>query len=167
MVFAKQLAVRVSSLLIASALAGCATPGNTPPRAAAASKPAPGVMGRIGALPPQTLAEGTCGLFLWARTAERSMVLYATDTPASARLMIDGQQVDLPRTVAEGTLVFGHHTAQEFAQGPLRVKVSIRPQPNSGITGGAVVRRGMVNFSDGTGPDLVLPVAGLIACTAG
>ncbi|MCH8686337.1 hypothetical protein [Pedomonas mirosovicensis] len=169
MISSKRFMALSSLLALGALLAGCTPSGRASPRATApvAAQPAKvGIQARIGTLPPQDLSAGTCGLFLWARSAERNMIFYATDRTATAQMMVDGKPVSLPRSLAEGDLVFGHYTTQEFAQGDLRVRAVIAPQPNSGIIGGAVVRRGMLNVSDGTGPDLVLPVAGLIACKA-
>lgn len=157
----------VAALMCAS-LGACATvptaptASTTPATTAVADDVA--IEQRIGTLPPQELEDGSCGMFLWARDSHRNLVFFTSDRTRQAHLVLDGQQIALPRTVAEGDLVFGQYTRQEFSQAGIDLRLVVQPDPDSGIIGGAVVRQGMLNIRDAKGWDFVLPVAGLIAC---
>lgn len=154
-----------STAILVLSLGACATDGSpTPPPSIAPNAADQAIESRIGTLPPQTLEDGACGMFLWARDSRRNLVFFTSDRSGAARFILDDRELELPRTAADGDLVFGQYTRQQFADSGVSLRVVVRPDPGSGLIGGAVLRQGMMNIRDGEGWSLVLPVAGMIAC---
>lgn len=119
---------------------------------------------RIGALSPRVLPAGECGLFLWARTTERPLVLFSTGAADGTRMMVDGAEVTPDRTAAEGEPVFGQYPRQTFAVSDLEISLNVKPERRTGLVGGAVIRQGFLRLETDEGWGYVMPVAGLIAC---
>ncbi|WP_308912011.1 hypothetical protein [Pseudokordiimonas caeni] len=152
-------------------LSACAGTTSTPPpvtQAPAASAPtAPseeGPAARIGTLPPQELAGGTCGLYLFAREAGRRLVFVSDTTSTDARMQIDGKPAWLTRVSASGTAAGRFFPEMRYEAGGVTVSVSYVPELNGNLSGGAVIREGRLTFADASGWSYVMPVAGLIAC---
>lgn len=139
---------------------GPATEGIAPAGPSVADDPA----ARIGALSPRVLPAGECGLFLWARTTDRPLVLFSTGGADGTRMMVDGGEVTPARTAAEGEPVFGQYPRQTFAVSDLQISLNIKPELRTGLVGGAVIKQGFLRLETEEGWGYVMPVAGLIAC---
>lgn len=118
----------------------------------------------IGTLPPQSLNVGECGLFLWARTADRKLVLFSKAQDQSALMQINEQTRRLAQTDQRGQAVFGLNTYQTFEADPLTVTVNFFAEAREGLTSGAIVPEGTMRLQTKDGWEIVLPVAGLIGC---
>ena len=116
------------------------------------------------ALPQQTVQAGSCGLFLWANTAKRALVFYASDGMAQGTVMLDGKQTMIPRTQAHGETVFGHFSRQTYKNDALQITLSYRAEIREGLHKGAVVRDASMRVVEASGWEIVMPVAGLIGC---
>lgn len=127
--------------------------------------PAPNNQGvPFAALPPQILAPGQCGLFLWARTTPPRLILMAVQNPGVARVSYKGKTLDLPLTAWDGEVAFGQYETQTFTGDGLTLTVTIRAEPATGLLGGAVVRQASVQYRDAEGWETVIATAGMIAC---
>ena len=153
--------MRTASALLCLLLltAGCSSGRDATP---AASKADPGVP--LGELPPQTLGQGQCALFLWSRSEPPRRVFMALNSPAVARVRIGGRTVDLPRTSFEGESAFGHYPEQRFAGEGVTLSMQVEIEARGALVGGAVAPSGTLTFADRSGESVVLPVAGLVAC---
>ncbi len=122
------------------------------------------LISRVGALPPQQLDENSCGLFLWANLPKRTLVFHSKSNTTNGVMMLDGSVKNLTRTSGEGQPFAGFFTEQSLTIGDTNVKLQFIPEQEKGFTDGAIIRRASVRMSDGTGWEVVMPVAGLIGC---
>lgn len=118
----------------------------------------------LGALSPQQLTKGQCGLFLWKRDQERDLVFFDGGRRSEGKMMIAGQETAFQRQSAEGDPFFGQYPQQVYQKGDMTVTLSLEIQPRSNMAGGAIVSRGSLRFEQTGGWNLVVPVGGLVAC---
>jgi|GEM_PF-633937 len=160
--------IRILLLAMAVALSACAAggPQSAAPATDSAAQTAQtqSLPQRVGTLPPQVLQDGACGMFLWARGSRARLVFFTSNTDNEGHIVLDGRDVGLPRSVADGDFLFGQYTRQQFAGDALTLSLSVQPDPESRMIGGTVVRHGTLRIEDRAGWSLVLPVAGMIAC---
>jgi len=149
------------ALLLMLTVLGCAS---ARPPAQTAPAPAPAMQGPFGEVAPQSLQPGQCGLALWTRTPSARRVFWAYAVPPVARMTIAGRALDLRRTEESGEPLFGFPPQARYAAGDVAVSVDVDFESRSDLVGGAVVRNGTISYVDRTGAELVLPVAGLLAC---
>ncbi len=117
-------------------------------------------------LPPQTLAAGRCGLFLWSKTERPVFILYATESPARALVRIGNRDHRLDRKQASGEAVLGHYEKQTFAGGKYSFEVDLTYDREAQLQDGAVIKRGVLRTRDQKGFETILPVGGMIGCKA-
>lgn len=115
-------------------------------------------------IPVQRLASGQCALFLWTRGTPPRRVFVALQSPAIARVKVDGRVVDLPRVSWEGEAVFGHPPVQRFAGSGLALTVTIQADARSGLVGGAVAPTATIEYRAANGWETVVPAAGMVGC---
>jgi len=116
------------------------------------------------ALPRQTIEEGSCGLFLWANTQEKTLIFYASNKEVQGHVMLNGQQTKLPRLGAYGNNLFGLFSEQSYKSDALEVSISYRAEIKEGLNEGALIKDASMRVIDAAGWEMVLPVAGLIGC---
>ena len=126
------------------------------PPVAQAAIPAP-----FAELPPQTLAAGQCGLFLWDRASGKRIAMLAK-SGTIMRAVIDGRSTDLPAELREGEAVLGFAPVSRFRSTGRSYEVRLTILPAT--AGGAVVRDGSLTITASDGGAVVLPVAGLAGC---
>lgn len=150
--------VAVAFSLVAGACQSVGAPAAKPaPRLASADMP-------LQTLPPQRLAPGQCAMVLWRKSAGSPRIFMGFSEPAIARVRINGKDVDLARTDAEGERAFGHSPRQTYQGGGLTLTVDVEIDPDRGLLAGAVVPSGVLDFRQEGAASLILPVGGLIAC---
>lgn len=118
----------------------------------------------IGTLPPQKLKQGTCGLFLWARKVDANLVFFGYGAQGGARMILNGEPVDLTRTAANGAALYGQYARQIYAHEGRTISLNLEFEQRSEVADGAIVRKGRLRFEDETGWAYVVPVGGLVAC---
>lgn len=123
--------------------------------------PAPAPPPPLAELPPQTLAAGSCALFLWDRASGTRIAMLGT-VPPILRAVIDGRSTDLPRETAEGTAVLGFAPVARYRSASRQFDVALAILPTS--AGGAVVREGSLTITEADGSARVIPVAGIAGC---
>jgi hypothetical protein len=116
----------------------------------------------LGELPPQSLAKGSCALFLWDRASQQRVVM-ATAAPAQIVVMRGGKPVALPRADSSGSAVLGFAPHAIYGEGSDRIAIDITVVPAEG--GGGVVRDGAITVIAADGSSIVAPVAGIIGCS--
>lgn len=118
-------------------------------------------------LPPQRLAPGKCGLFLWGMSAPRQFVFFAESPVTTALVLLEGQPVSLPVTAAGGE-VFGQFVSQlKFADAAAGREVEVTLKPGEVLEGGQRVDSGNIVIRTAEGWETILPVTGVRACIPG
>jgi hypothetical protein len=148
--------------LMALCLAGCGAfgGGGAPSAAVPESEEL-----RLEAVPPQRLAPGECGLFLWAQGAtQATLALVAFDNPARALYRPNGREREAARTSFSGARVHGHFEEQTFYDRDRTITVSLAFETERPITEGAAVQSGVIRVRDRGGWETVVPVGGMVAC---
>jgi hypothetical protein len=146
------------ALLLMLAPIACAAP-----RQPAQSAPA-AIEGPLGEVAPQSLQPGQCGLALWTRAPSAQRIFWAYASPPIARMVIDGRALDLRRTEEVGEPLFGFPPQARYVAGGVSVAVDVDFESRSDLMGGAVVRAGTISYVNPAGAELMVPVAGLLAC---
>ncbi len=118
----------------------------------------------VGELRPQRLFEGECGLFLWERSEERELVFFGRGRQAEGKMQVAKQEIILKRISAEGDVVLGQYPVQTYQRDDLTVYLTLEFEARPNMSDGAVVPRGSLRFEQTGGWNLVIPVAGLVAC---
>ena len=114
-------------------------------------------------IPAQRLESGQCALFLWTRDQPPKRVFVALQSPAVARVKVDGRVLELARVAWEGEAQFGHPPMQRFAGAGLELTVRIQTDTRSGLVGGAVAPAATIEYRT-AGWETVVPAAGMIGC---
>lgn len=119
---------------------------------------------RLGALQPQRLGSGECGMFLWSRSEDRPLVFFSNSTHGDARVMVDGRQQEIPRISSAGDAIAGQQATQSYVWRDLRFNVAVAFERRRELVRGAVIQRGTLELQHRDGWQYVMPVGGLVAC---
>lgn len=118
----------------------------------------------LGALPPQPLERGKCGLFLWSRDGRQDFVLVAYDNPARARVKLDGALRDFPRVSLDGESAGGHFEHQRYADDRATLDLTLRFDGARPVPDGAIIEEGVLRIIRPDGWESVHAVGGIAAC---
>lgn len=143
------------AILLAAAFAQVAPP----PAPATASGFSLDAIGR------QSLPRSGCAAYLWNKDNRRLVAMAGADA-ATLRLSIDGKTIDLARTGQEGTLSLGFGTTMTYAADGVTAKLDMTIVPRENLVGGAQVPDGALAVTRAGSDTIVVPVAGLVGCTA-
>lgn len=154
-------------LLMAGFLAACTSTPDEDARTAAAALPAVARDVPVDGLPPQRLAPGECGLFLWGMSAPRKFVFFSKGTSGEALVLIEDQPQRIEMTSAGGD-VFGQFlTEMSFRDSAAGTDVAVTLNPGEPLEGGQRVASGSLLMRKADGWETVLPVTGVRACLPG
>lgn len=162
--------IRPGALSLALALlsACAATPEGGTSRAGIAEDPArapePGEGFDIGALPPQRLEPGECGLFLFAPRPTPRFVFFSNATTGYARMLLDGEEVVLSRSAAEGEVFDQNFADTSYVAPAIGLHLRVRVRPGAPAEGGTEIDAGSLNLRRKGGWSVVIPVAGASTC---
>lgn len=118
-------------------------------------------------LPPQSLAAGECGLFLWGMAAPRRFTFFTESSSGEALILLDEAPQKLIVTDTNGD-VFGQFftdTHYLSADGTWSVNLSLKP--GELLEGGQRIESGRLVTTGADGWETVLPVTGVLACIPG
>jgi hypothetical protein len=118
---------------------------------------------QVGTLPPQELAPGQCGFFLWTNSSDPRLV-FVSLASGNARMVVNGENLDLSRNSAEGQEYLGQFENQNFQNPELNVALNIVVERRPNIVDGAVIPSATLRLTESNGWETVLPVGGLIGC---
>ncbi len=125
--------------------------------------PAPDVP-KPGTLPPQTLAAGECGLFLWTQDTPRRFVFFSRAATGTASAMLQSsERSDLTLTAQRGDLFGQFMTEMDFVTATGQ-PVSLRLQPGESVEDGQKISAGRIELLDDGGWSTIIPIVGLRAC---
>lgn len=145
------------------ALGACATDGAAPVATKAAGSPSATDSREIGTLAPRKLAAGECGMFLWSKASDRSLVFFNARGGAG-HMVLSGREVEIARTAADGAEVLGQFETQIFRHEGLSIELQIQFERRQGLARGAIIPQGALRLKRDDGWEYILPVGGLVAC---
>jgi len=119
----------------------------------------------VGTLPPQELAAGQCGLFLWTNSSEPRLV-FMNVAGGEAHMVVNGQALSFVRNAAEGQEYLGQFESQNFYSPAMSVSLTMDVERRPNIVDGAVVTAATLRLVEANGWETVIPVGGLIGCGA-
>lgn len=122
------------------------------------------VLSRFSALPARSLADGTCGLFLWLKRDDAPLLFFQRSDTGSADMIFDGSERTLERRTAENAIAFNFFEDQAFDGPHYRVKVKIEPETVRSIRQGIKIESGTLGIRLADGWSASLPVGGVIGC---
>lgn len=122
------------------------------------------VLGRITALPAQTLEDGTCGLFLWLRRDDAPLIFFQRSDVSDALMILDGVVQSLPRQTAENPIAFNFFETQTFENTMFSLSVKVKAEAVRSIRQGVKIETGTISITTDDGWSASLPVAGVIGC---
>lgn len=128
----------------------------------APARPATGLP--LGEARAVQLQSGQCALALWTLDAPATRLAIAVSQPAALRVNIDGRTLDLARSDYQGDPVFGHYPRQSWAGDGIVVTLRTGFSTREGMVGGAVTQDATLSYRGAGGEEVVIPVAGLVAC---
>lgn len=159
----------LSIAFIAGCLAGCASApeANKPAGSPVAAMGSPLAEVPVAGLPPQKLAAGECGLFLWGMAAPRRFTFFTKAATGEALVLHDGasHKLIVTDTNAEVFGQFFTETQYLSADGTWSVNLSLKP--GEMLEGGQRVDSGRLVTTGADGWETVLPVTGVRACIPG
>ena len=121
----------------------------------------------IGALPPQTLEPGECGLFLFAPRPTPRFVFFSNATTGYARMVIDDEPVTLSRSAASGEVFDQSFADTSYIAPAFGLELQVRVRPGADAEGGTEIDSGSLNLAREGGWSVVIPVAGASTCQTG
>ena len=134
----------------------------TPIPSAAVDEP---ILSRISSLGQVSLADNSCGLFLWSRIGQdRVLVTVLQNDVPGAMMRLDGRPQRLEQTLTEGRAYYGIFEKTYLRRPGLEVELTLDHNAIAGLPQGATVKRASMRLTDTEGFTLALPLAGLIAC---
>ncbi|KCZ95008.1 hypothetical protein HHI_07162 [Hyphomonas hirschiana VP5] len=121
----------------------------------------------VEGLPPQTLAAGECGLFLWGMAAPRRFTFFTEASSGEALMLHEGAPMTLVVTDSNGE-VFGQFFTQiQYLSADGKWSVNLTLNPGEVLEGGQRVESGRLVTTGADGWETVLPVTGVRACIPG
>ncbi|WP_296816604.1 hypothetical protein [Brevundimonas sp.] len=118
----------------------------------------------LGEVDAVRLQSGQCALALWTRGVPATRLAIAVSQPPTIRVNAHGRQIELARTEYDGEAAFGHYPRQTWAGDGMSLTLTTRFAARGGMVGGAVTEDATLSFTGSDGAELVIPVAGLVAC---
>lgn len=161
--------IRLLSIsLIAGCLAGCASgPAAKQSGSAVAVMESPVAEVPAEGLPPQKLAAGECGLFLWGMAAPRRFTFFTEASSGEALVLHNGAAQRLIVTDTDGEVFGQFFTETQYLSADGTWSVNLSLKPGEMLEGGQRVESGRLVTTGADGWETVLPVTGVRACIPG
>lgn len=120
----------------------------------------------FGELPQQKLPAAGCAAYLWSKGTTHALVAMASADPAQLRLSLDGTVADYPRSAQQGLGGYGFASTTTYQAGDVTVILDMTIQSQGDMTQGAEVSAGTLTLERRDKDVVILPVGGLLGCTA-
>ncbi|PKP83475.1 MAG: hypothetical protein CVT79_01340 [Alphaproteobacteria bacterium HGW-Alphaproteobacteria-18] len=161
--------IRTLTFLLASfILAGCSTNSETrQARSAVTAMESPIAEVPSEGLPPQRLAAGECGLFLWGMAAPRRFTFFMEASSGEALVLHEGTAHRLVTTDTSGEVFGQFFTETHYLSADGSWSVNLNLKPGEVLEGGQRVESGRLVTTGADGWETVLPVTGVRACIPG
>ena len=152
-------------LLLLAACVGLSACGASLPALGGPSGGGPVATGLpLGEVDAVRLQSGQCALALWTRGAPAVRLAIAVSQPPTLHVNAEGRQLTLTRTDYDGEAVYGHYPRQTWAGEGVSLTLTTGFEARGGMVGGAVTQDATLSYVGADGAELVVPVAGLVAC---
>ena len=143
-------------------LSACATGGETIRLSESASQPVQ-VEG-VDQLPPQVLAPGDCGVFLWGRAAPHPFLVFENRTEGLFRVWFDARGHSVAIAPRPATLGPGDRFDTRTPIAQAGVSVHVRGEISGAARNGRRIESAILAVERADGAREVTPVAGVYAC---
>lgn len=118
-------------------------------------------------LPPQALAAGECGLFLWEMAAPRRFTFFTEASSGEALVLHESAPQKLIMTDTNGEVFGQFFTEMQYLSADGTWSVNLTLKPGEVLEGGQRVESGRLVTTGADGWETVLPVTGVRACIPG
>jgi len=118
-------------------------------------------------LPPQSLAAGECGLFLWGMAAPRRFTFFTESSSGEALILLDEAPQKLIVTDTNGEVFGQFFTETQYLSADGTWSVNLSLKPGELLEGGQRIESGRLVTTGADGWETVLPVTGVRACIPG
>ena len=150
--------------LSALALSACAATGLQPGPAPAPAQSAPE---RVTSLPPQSLPDGSCGVFLFGVGERHPFVVFEDERARRALIVHDGTVHELEVAAQSGAFVMGQSFSRGYA-GPTRDQTFTLTGEVAEETGsGPRLTNVLLRVRESDGSETVRPLGGVYSCRQG
>lgn len=120
----------------------------------------------LGPIGQQALPARGCAVYLWSPVT-RALVAMASADPGTLRIALDGAApADLARVDEASVEAFGFAAQTRYRRGDTAVTLDQTVNPRSDLTQGAMVPQATLTIDRAGHDSVVLPVAGIIGCSA-
>ena len=151
------------ALIIALFAFSAAACGSVPgPTSAAPAQAAPS--GPVASLPPQTLAPGACGLFLFERRAPRRFVVFEDLTARTVQIVHDGEIFELGVTEQRGALVTGESFRRVYLDPRRNITFTLTGEVGEETGSGPRLEGVLLTVQTLDGGRVVRPLGGVRSC---
>jgi len=113
-------------------------------------------------LPPQRMARGECGLFLWSRDDSPRFIFFSGFSGSGARMILDGRIVELERRDAFASAA-RMPLEQSYATATGRL-IEVKLTPGESLDGGVRIPAASISAEQEDGWSRVTPAVGMTAC---
>lgn len=151
-------------LLIAGiglAAAGCVSGPNTAPPAAVAADEASALLDR---LPPQSLAPGRCGLFLFAVAEPHAFLVFEDETGRRASILHDGQVHEMGVTAQDNSFAPGDRFRRVYLDQTSGRVFTLTGRVGEETGSGPRLEAALLRVRELDGLEVVTPVSGVRSC---
>lgn len=161
--------IRILTFILASCvLSACSTNSETRPASTATTAMgSPITEVPVDGLPPQSLAAGECGLFLWGMAAPRRFTFFMEASSGEALMLHEGTAQKLVTTDTNGEVFGQFFTETQYLSADGTWSVNLSLKPGEVLEGGQRVESGRLVTTGADGWETVLPVTGVRACIPG
>ncbi|WP_425230322.1 hypothetical protein [Sphingomonas sp.] len=118
----------------------------------------------LGTLPRQAAPAMGCAAYLFTRADTPQFVAMAG--PGGLRLSLDGHEVALARTGAEGSTARGLPALAHYAGGGVEATLTLAASDRGDLADGALVTEATLTVARAGADTIVAPLGGLIGCAA-
>jgi hypothetical protein len=120
----------------------------------------------IAGLARQSMPAQGCAAYLFSGGKTRTLVAVASAAAGTLRLAVEGPPADYARGTQVGSVGYGLGATTEYRGGDVTATLDLTVQTRKDLTQGAVVDSGTLRIDRPGKDSIVMPVAGLIGCTA-
>ena len=147
--------------------AGCAT--STPEKVVSTQTSVQNIEGfyELGELERQKLDAGDCGLFLFAARPAPRFVFFSEAAKGTAKVVLNGKETVLARSLTEGDVLDLHYTEQVFRSPVENIEIKVTINEATPSEGGSQITKASLRISDSAGWKMVIPVGGATSCVGG
>ncbi len=118
----------------------------------------------IGALGPQTLEHGACGLFLWQKRHDPTLVFFSRLDQSAAFMVINGDRIRLDIRAAPKIQEQGQTHQLHLSNDDLDLTATVTVHTGRKSGSGVLVPEAQLKLRAGQGPRITMPLAGLVGC---